>query len=152
MRTFYFLMAPVAVLLISSCKTTEPRETALDGKRADIQALVARFADQYAAGVVNWTIFQDQLREDAVVERMNLTELELCLDQLLSHSGKVKSMHAALGCDSLHEKAKSLSGQDVLDYFDKHHTLVTACDSLSVKLASSFEQAFVPCRKLFVSQ
>jgi hypothetical protein len=152
MKNFTFLMAIVAVSSLFSCKTTEPRDTALDGKRAEIQAMVSRYADRYASGVVNWTAFQDQLREDAVVEKMNLTSLELCLDQMLTHSAKVKSMNAALGCDALQEKAKTLSGPDVQAYFERHQAELSACDSLTVVLAVSFDEAFMHCRKMFVYQ
>ncbi|HRJ16025.1 MAG TPA: hypothetical protein PLI34_13600 [Saprospiraceae bacterium] len=143
----FFIFALLAFILLSACKTSENnRESVLDAKRMEVEALVAKYSSENLAGPVNWQQFNAALKDEAVLEQMNTAQLEACLKSMTAYSNNIILENRKNGCDQLQEKIKSYTGQELKEFLEANKDLRASCDSLNKAYSSGFQKALEPCK------
>lgn len=147
MKKFAFIIAAY-IFAFTACKTIENRESALEGKRMEIEAITARYSDINLKGPVDWGAFQTFFKEDLVVEHLDLAKYESCLEGMVNYSNNLLVRRRESGCDDLNEQAKLLSGNERIEFREKNIEAFNRCDSIMKTLTLGFDEAFAPCLEI----
>lgn len=136
----------LTVISLSACKTSENKESVLDAKRMEVEALVAKYSSENLYGPVNWQEFNAALKDEAVLEHLNTSQLEACLKSMTAHSNHVILENRKNGCEQLREKLKTYAGRELMDFFEKNKEAFASCDSLSKVHSLGMQKALEPCK------
>jgi hypothetical protein len=142
----FFIFALLAFILISACKTSENRESMLEAKRMEVEALVAKYSSENLYGPVNWQEFNAAIKNEAILEQMNTNQLEVCLKSMTAYSNNVILENRKNGCEQLRENIKNYTGKELMDFVEKNKDSLASCDSLSKAYSLGLQKALEPCK------
>jgi len=76
MKKTLFPWAAILLLLTSACKTTENRESAMDSKRAEMEAITNKYLSMSPTASVDWAAFHSFFSNDAIIEQLDLVKYD----------------------------------------------------------------------------
>jgi hypothetical protein len=142
------LILILAFVSVTACKTAENRESALDDKRTEIEAIAKKYLAISPTASADWAAFFQFISDDAIVEQLDLIKYEECLQSLSQHSNQMAAKQKDSDCEALKAEAKTYTGKAFIEFREKNMEAFSRCDSLRDKSLANIEQVILPCSQL----
>lgn len=144
MKNIHILAWLTLVGIAFSCKTNEPQERLLSGRRMEIEAILHKHLKSMESSVsVNFEQLDQVLSDDNLVAHIDLTRFDNCIQQMVAHSHKRLTLMRESGCKQLMEQSLAFSGQDAVAFHEQHMDALSRCDSLQSVLLSEYAKEVV---------
>lgn len=144
MKNIQILVWLTLVGMTFSCKTNEPQERLLSGRRMEIEAILDKHLKSMESSVsVNFEQLDQVLSDDELVVHLDLTRFDNCIQQMVAHSNKRLTLMRESGCEQLTKQSLAYSGQDAVAFQEQHADALSRCDSLQSMLLSEYAKEVV---------